>query len=496
MALLMTATLAVYFLLLIAVAMRSKGRTGNEMFFRAGRQSPWWMVSFGMIGSSISGVSFISVPGWVESTGMTYAQMCAGFFWGYLAVAFILLPLYYRLRLTSIYSWLGNRFGRRTHRTGAAFFLLSKLTGAAARLYLASLVIQEFLLPSTTGNTPYSLAVYMALCTTILGFIYAYTRRHGIFTIIRTDIIQTFCLLTSLVMMLIIVVSRLHLDLSGAVSTIISSPMSQVFEWEWDSPQCFWRQFLSGIFIVIVMTGLDQDMMQKNLTCRTLREAQKNMCAYGACFLPLNLLLLGLGVLLHALCSNQGITPPAEGDALLPSLVASGSLGTLITVPFTIGVVAAAFSSADSALTSLTTSCCIDVLRIEDRGLTAERQTTVRRRVHIAVCAAFLLCLLLFRLCNDTSVINAIYIMASYTYGPLLGLYAFGLATHHPVQDRLVPYICITAPVLCIIADWYAARYWGYTFGYELLMTNGGLTFMGLWIVAKCSHSSRLQHCR
>ena len=261
--------------------------------------------------------------------------------------------------------------------------------------------------------------------------------------------------------------------------------MSRVFEWDPGSPQAFWRQFSSGIFVVVVMTGLDQSMMQKNLTCKSLREAQRNMCAYGACFLPLNLLLLSLGVLLHALCAARGITPPAAGDALLPTLVADGVLGPLVVIPFTVGVVAAAFASTDSTLTALTTSCCIDLLRLEDRGLSPRRAARLRRRVHVCVVAAFLASLFLFRAAGGPNVINTIYVLVSYTYGPLLGLYAFGLATRRRPADRLVPWIVVASPVVCGLLDFAAPRLWGYTFGYELLMLNGLLTMTGLWLISR-----------
>lgn len=503
---LMFVTLAVYFLVLLTVSRRTARRTDNDTFFRASRQSPWLLVGFGMIGASISGVSFISVPGWVSSTGMTYLQMCAGFFFGYLVVAFVLLPLYYRLRLTSIYSYLGTRFDDEApqarsdgeqaknktkqarftaQRTGALFFFLSKLTCAAARLYIVVLVLRQFILPQIAEGSPADLAAFMGLSTAILLLIWVYTRRSGIFTIVRTDVLQTACLLIALVSMIIIAASRLGLDFTGTIQLVADSPMTRFFDLDAASRQNFWRQFLSGIFIVIVMTGLDQSMMQKNLTCRTLREAQKNMCAYGLSFLPLNLLLLGFGVLLYALAAQTGHAATLAGDALLPTLVADGTLGTFVIIPFSIGIVAAAFASADSALAALTTSACIDLLRVEERGLSAERQTAIRRRVHVAVCAAFLVCILLFRLLNNTSLINAIYVIASYTYGPLLGLYAFGLFTRRSVRQRAVLPVCLAAPILCAIVDAGAPHWWGYTFGYELLMLNGLLTFLGLFAASR-----------
>lgn len=316
-ALFMLVTLVTYFLLLLFISHRSshKGARGNNAFFRAGRQSPWWMVAFGMIGASISGVTFISVPGWAATTGMTYLQMCLGFIVGYVIVALVLLPLYYRLRLTSIYAYLESRFGSRTHRTGALFFVLSKLTGAAARLYLVCLVLTQFVTTPlwSDGVLPFTLTVCI-----VLLLIWLYTQRSGIQTVVRTDALQTLCLLLAAVGIIVAAMQVMHLDFSAMLSTIKESPMCRMWEWDATSRQAFWRQFLSGVFIVIVMTGLDQDMMQKNLTCRNLREAQKDMCTYGLAFLPVNALFLAMGILLYSLCAQQGLTPPASGDALLP----------------------------------------------------------------------------------------------------------------------------------------------------------------------------------
>ena len=480
-ALFMLAALLAYFLLLLYISHRTsrQGSSGNDAFFRAGRQSPWWMVAFGMVGASISGVTFISVPGWAQSTGMTYLQMCMGFIVGYAVVAFVLLPLYYRLQLTSIYSYLGERYGRSTHRTGALFFVLSKLTGAAARLYLVCLVLQQFVAAPWLGG---GLPSFLVTAAAVLLLIWLYTRRSGIQTIVRTDALQPGCLLAAACGIVWAAARAMHLDAEGVVRTISESPLSQVFEWDGASKQCFWRQFLSGVFIVVVMTGLDQDMMQKNLTCRSLREAQKDMCAYGLAFLPVNALFLGMGILLYAFCQQQGLQPPAAGDDLLPWLVSSGWLGTWVVVPFTIGIAAAAFSSADSALTALTTTICIDLLGMEQRGGDEVHALQVRRRVHIGVALCFLLCMTAFKLAEGGHVINTIYVMASYTYGPLLGLYAFGLFTRRGVRDRWVPWPCVLAPLACGVLDHFAPLWWGYQFGYELLMLNGLLTFGGLWL--------------
>lgn len=477
----MLATLLAYFFILLVISRHSstQGAQGNNAFFRAGRQSPWWMVAFGMIGASISGVTFISVPGWAANTGMTYLQMCLGFIVGYIVVAIVLLPLYYRLKLTSIYAYLGTRFGKRTHRTGALFFVLSKLTGAAARLYLVCVVLAQFV---TTPLLRDGIVPFALTACAVLLLIWLYTHQSGIQTVVRTDALQTACLLLAAVGIVVAAMHTMQLNWQGAINTIAESPMCRMWEWDVTSKQAFWRQFLSGVFIVVVMTGLDQDMMQKNLTCRNLREAQKDMCCYGLAFLPVNALFLGMGILLYSLCAQQGITPPATGDELLPWLVSSGTLGQWVIIPFTIGIVAAAFSSADSAMTALTTTICVDLLGISEENEQQTHAETLRRLVHIAVAVAFALCILIFKVVGNDNILNAIYVMASYTYGPLLGLYAFGLFTKQHIDDRFTPYICLAAPLICGLLDHYAPLWWGYSFGYELLMLNGLLTFGALWI--------------
>lgn len=479
----MLATLVLYFLLLLFISHLSKQKgaaRGNNAFFRAGRQSPWWMVAFGMIGASISGVTFISVPGWAASTGMTYLQMCLGFIVGYIIVAFVLLPLYYRMKLTSIYTYLNTRFGYYSHHTGALFFVLSKLTGAAARLYLVCIVLCQFVVTPLFGQ---GLLPFTATAAIVLLLIWLYTRQNGIQTVVRTDALQTLCLLLAACGIAVIAAQKLNLSIGQTWQTIKDSPMCYMWQWDMSSKQAFWRQFLSGIFIVIVMTGLDQDMMQKNLTCRSLRDAQKDMCCYGLAFLPVNALFLGLGILLYTLCQQQGIEPPANGDELLPWLVSSGELGSWVIVPFTIGIVAAAFSSADSAMTALTTTICFDLLGMKEKEEQNAHEQRVRKIIHLLVAVAFVICIVLFKVVGNDNVLNAIYVMASYTYGPLLGLYAFGLTTRTEVKDKAVPYICLASPILCGLLDHYAPIWWGYTFGYELLMLNGMLTFAALYCV-------------
>ena len=449
-----------YFVVLFGISHLTSRKANNDMFYRANRKAPWYMVAFGMIGASISGVTFVSVPGMVLTSQMTYLQMCLGFIVGYLVIAFVLLPLYYRLQLTSIYTYLGQRLGNRSYQTGAWFFLLSKMVGASVRFYVVCIILQQFVFE------PAGISFIVNVVGMVL-LIWLYTRRGGIGTLVFTDTFQTICLFTALVLIILEAVDQLHLSVGEAVSAIADSEMSRIFVFDnWVSPQNFWKQFLSGAFIAIVMTGLDQDMMQKNLTCKTLKDAQKDMCTYGVAFVPANLLFLALGILL-----TMTLRTELKGDELLPTFVQ----GTYAVYLFVLGIVAASFSSADSALTSLTTCFCVDIRRQPDNEL-------LRKRMHVMMCFIFVLFILLFRAVNSTSLIDAVYTLASYTYGPLLGLFAFGLFTHQQPKDRLVPYICIASPLICYVLNIATQHIWNYRFGYELLMLNGLLTFMGLWL--------------
>jgi len=466
-------TILVYFGVLLTISKLTSGKhTDNDAFFRGNRQSPWYIVSFGMIGASLSGVTFVSVPGMVRYIDMTYMQTCIGFFFGYIVIALVLLPLYYRLNLTSIYSYLGQRFGRHSYKTGASFFLLSKMLGAAARLYLVCLILQHYVFAAY--GVPFAAT---AIGTVIL--IWLYTRRSGIRTIVWTDSLQTFCLLAALALIIYNVMNILDLNLSQTIDTIRNSEHSRIFVFDdWQSKQNFFKQFFSGIFITIVMTGLDQDMMQKNLSCRNLHEAQKNMYCYGISFVPVNLLFLSLGILLLIAAPQLGIELPSKGDDILPLFAAEGYLGPTVLVLFTIGIIAAAFSSADSALAALTTSFCIDILGTEKQ--TEQKAAATRRKVHLLICTAFVACILAFEAIGSQSVIDTIYVLASYTYGPLLGLFVFGLFTKKIPTDRFVPYVAIASPVVCYLIDRGIFTATGYKFGYEMLMLNGLLTFMGL----------------
>ena len=459
-----------YFAILFGISRLTSKKADNSTFYRANRRAPWYMVAFGMIGASISGVTFVSVPGMVLTSQMTYLQMCLGFIVGYLVIAFVLLPLYYRLNVTTIYTYLGQRLGQRSYLTGASFFLLSKMTGAAVRFYVVCIILQQFVF--SPAGIPFAVNVVVMVL-----LIWLYTRRGGIGTLVFTDSFQTLCLFTALILIILSVIDQMHLSVSEAITTIANSEMSRVFVFDdWMSPHNFWKQFLSGVFVAIVMTGLDQDMMQKNLTCKTLRDAQKDMCTYGMAFVPANLLFLALGVLL-TMVVGTGL----KGDEMLPTFiqsVADTHLLPLTTYLFIIGIVAASFSSADSALTSLTTCFCVDILQQPDNE-------SLRKKIHVVMCGFFMLFILLFRQLNSTSLIDAIYILASYTYGPLLGLFVFGLFTKKQPNDRLVPYICIVSPLLCYALDMVAQRLWDYHFGYELLMLNGLLTFVGLYFTRK-----------
>lgn len=462
-------TLLVYFGALLVLSRLTTRHSSNDTFYRGNRQSPWPLVAFGMVGASISGVTFISVPGMAVTTQFTYLQMCLGFAVGYVVVAFVLLPVYYRLNLTTIYSYLQTRLGQQAYKTGAGFFLLSKILGSAVKFGVICMVLQRFVLDAL--HIPFALTVVL-----MMGLIWLYTRRGGIKTLVFTDTFQTFCMFAALLLIIWQVNGALHYSLSDSLRAIAADEHSRIFVWDdFISRQNFWKQFLSGIFVVVVMTGLDQDMMQKNLTCKGLREAQKDMCSYGLAFFPANLLFLALGVLLMQLAAQQGSLLPALTDDLLPLFAASGRLGTAVVVFFTIGIVAASFSSADSALTALTTTWCVDI---------AERphDERLRRRTHVLMAVAFAAMILIFNAVNTTSVIDAIYTLCSYTYGPLLGLFAFALFTRYQVRGWWVPWVCIISPVICWAVSLLTQQTTGYEMGYERLMLNGALTFVGLFI--------------
>lgn len=474
--------IAVYFGMLMFVSyLTSRKGAGNDEFFRANKSSKWYVVAVAMIGTSISGVTFVSVPGMVRGLDMTYMQMVLGFFFGYLVIAYVLLPLYYRLNLTTIYGYLDQRYGPKSYKTGAWFFLISKIVGAAARLYLVAFILQSLVFD--TWGVPFVVTV-----TGIILVIWLYSHKSGIKTIIWTDWLQTILFLTTLVLIVWQVSSRLDLNFGGMVQVIRESPHSRIFVFDdWASTQNFFKQFFSGMFITIVMTGLDQDQMQKNLTIRTLKDAQKNVVSYGLAFAPINFLFLCLGVLLLVFAAQYNIVLPEVSDNILPVL-ASEHMGPVVLGIFNVGVVAAAFSSADSALTALTTSFCVDILDMKAISQSKEQEkkdVSTRRWVHIGMSVVFVLIILLIEAIGSDSIITAIYKLASYTYGPLLGLYFFGLYSKVKPMDRYVPYVAIAAPVLCFIIEIAMLQLFDYKVGYELLLMNGLITGLGLWAISK-----------
>lgn len=466
-------------LMLISYLTSRKG-SDNDTFFRANRQSKWYVVAFAMIGTSISGVTFISVPGWVRTIDMTYMQMVFGFFAGYLVIAFILLPLYYKLNLTTIYGYLESRFGRNSYKTGAWFFLLSKIVGAAARLYLVAFILQSLVFK----------AMGVPFIVTVIGIIliiWLYSYKSGIKTIIWTDWLQTLLFITALVLIVWQLASRMGLDFGGIVTAVRESPHSRIFEFDsWSSTQNFFKQFFSGMFITIVMTGLDQDQMQKNLTCKNLKDAQKNVISYGFAFAPINFLFLSLGVLILLFAQQNNIMLPDVADNILP-MIASEYLGSFTLGIFIVGIVAAAFSSADSALTALTTSFCVDILDMKNSNGSKEiekENIRTRRFTHVVISVVFVAIIMIIHSIGSDSIINAIYRIASYTYGPLLGLYMAGLYTKLKPMDKLVPYIAIAAPILCYGLELVMINVYNYKMGYEMLLINGALTVLGLWIIS------------
>ncbi len=474
-----------YFLMLILISyLTSRGSSDNHSFFMAKRQSPWYLIAIGMIGTSISGVTFISVPGWVEARSMSYMQTVFGFLLGYTVISFVLMPMYYKLNLISIYTYLEKRFGTASYKTGSAFFLLSRTIGSGFRLYLAAMVMHQFV------TSPFGIPFWLTVAITI-GLIWSYTFKGGVKTIIWTDLIQTLCLITTLVMTLYIIGDRLGLDIGGIVRTVSESPKSQIFFFEngWGDAKNFFKQFLAGASICIVMSGLDQDIMQKNLTVKTLRGAQINMMSYGALLAFINLLFLVLGILLFMYAKQNGIAIPVVNgtprtDLLFPTIALNYST-PLIGVLFFLGLLASTYASADSALTSLTTAFCIDFLGFQKKETQEEKTHTTRTLVHLGFSVLLFFIIILFYIINDSSVIEAIYKAAGYTYGPLLGLFAFGFLTKKKIRDHLAPYICIASPILTYIINQNSEAWFnGYIFDFEILILNGLITFVGLWAIS------------
>ncbi|MGF7217720.1 SSS family transporter [Spirosoma lacussanchae] len=468
--------LVAYFGMLIAVSFYTARGADTTTFFTANRQSPWWLVAFGMIGTSLSGVTFISVPGAVGKIGFSYFQVVLGYIIGYLVIGTVLMPLYYRLNLISIYGYLEKRFGFWSYKTGAGFFLLARTVGSAVRLYVAAGVLQIALFDGL--GIPFGVSVLITI-----GLIWVYTFKGGVKTIILTDSLQTIFLVTAVILTIYLISQELGLSFGGLVQTVQDSSMSQVFYWDANDPKNFFKQFISGIFIAIVMTGLDQDLMQKNLTCKNIGEAQKNMFWFTFTMVIVNFLFLSLGVLLYQYAQREGIAIPTRTDDLYPQL-ALNHLGLVVGITFLLGITAATYASADSALTALTTSFCVDFMNVEARP-EAER-SRIKHIVHIGFSLLFYVVIIVFRQLNSKEVITAVFDIAGYTYGPLLGLYAFGIFSKRPVLDWVVPFICLASPVLTYIVNENSAAWFnGYQFGFERLLLNGLFTFVGLWAVSR-----------
>ncbi len=465
-----------YFLILITISWLTSRGSSDGDFYNANRQSPWYLVAFGMIGASLSGVTFISVPGEVGNSNFFYFQVVLGYLVGYFIIAKVLLPLYYKLNLISIYSYLEQRFGFWSYKSGAFFFLLSRIIGSSFRLFLVASVLQISFFDAF--NLPFWVSV---LVTIIL--IWLYTFKGGIKTIVWTDALQTGFMIASVIISIWFVKSQLDWSFGDLVSNIANDPRSEIFNWEWHSGRNFFKQFFAGAFIAIVMTGLDQDMMQKNLTCRSLEDAQKNMFWFCVVLVVVNFLFLSMGLMLFQYSEVIGISIPARTDHLFPQL-AINEFSTLGAVVFLLGITAAAYSSADSALTAMTTSFCVDFLGFKPENYSEKKN--LRKIVHLGFSAALFVVILIFQAINDQSVITAVFVAAGYTYGPLLGLFTFGIFTKYYLKDQWVPLVCLASPVISYLININSeALLGGYKFGFEILILNGILTFVGLFLIRK-----------
>jgi SSS family transporter len=471
-----------YFLVLVGISWLTSRNADTQAFFTANRKSPWFLVAFGMVGATLSGVTFISVPGEVGNSAFSYLQFVFGNIVGYWLVAGILLPLYYRLNLVSIYSFLDQRFGNSSYKTGSFFFLISKLIGAAFRLYLVATVLQIAFFDAF--DIPFSITVVVTI-----ALIWVYTFKGGIKTIVWTDTLQTLFLVSAVIFTIISISRSLNLDFFTLAERISAEPSSKIFFWDWRSGNNFFKQFFAGMFITIVMVGMDQDMMQKNLTCKNKKEAQKNMVVFSLSFLVAVFLFLCLGVLLYVFASETGIQIPENTDDLYP-LIALNHLSLTVGIAFLMGITAAAYSSADSALTALTTSFSIDFLKIDRYEETQRRR--IKKRAHLLFSILLVAVILAFRAISNESVVVAVFTVAGYTYGPILGLFVFGMYTKRSVKDKWVPVVAVISPVLCYFISTYSEiLFHGYKFGFELLILNGLITLLGLWIISEKKYDKK-----
>jgi Na+/proline symporter len=476
--------IAAYFAILFAVSAFTKGKGDNATFFSANRSSSWYMVAFGMIGTSLSGLTFISVPGQVGAQKFHYFAVVLGYILGYTAIATILLPLYYRLNLVSIYGYLEKRLGRAAFKTGASFFLLSRTLGSGARFFLALSVLQLAVFDPL--GVPFWVSVLIGL-----ALIWVYTFQGGVKTIIVTDTLQTACMLGCLLLSLFLIAGELSQPLPALFSNVLKAPTFEIFDQNPNSPQFWVKQVLSGAFIAIVMTGLDQDMMQKNLTCRSLKDAQLNMFSFTAILVVVNFLFLVLGGALLLLAQAKNIPLPPRPDDIFPT-IALQHLGTAAQIVFVLGIIAATYASTDSALTALTTSFSLDILEIQQAPPARAAQT--RNWVHIGATLAMFVVVLIFRQSTSGSLLGVVFKLAGYTYGPLLGMFSFGMLTRRTLHPSwIAPVICIASPLICLAAEFYTTQHpAGYQFGFELLLLNAALVFSGLFLFSRQAESTAI----
>jgi len=465
-----------YFSILVIVSLLTSRKADSQTFFTGNRKSPWYLVAFGMVGTALSGVTFVSVPGEVGNSAFSYLQFIFGNIVGFWIVATVLLPLYYRLNLVSIYTFLEQRFGYYSHKTGSFFFLISKLIGAAFRLFIVAVVLQIGFFDAF--NIPFGLTVAVTI-----SLVWVYTFKGGVKTIIWTDTLQTIFLISAVIFTIAAITKNLEWNATTLINQISSDSNSQIFFWDWRSGNNFFKQFIAGMFVTIVIVGMDQDMMQKNLTCKNIKDAQKNMIVFSFAFLATVFLFLCLGALLYIYADKSGIAIPENTDDLYP-LLALNYLGLPVAIAFLLGIIAAAYSSADSALTALTTSFSVDFLNIEKYE---ERKIQkIKRWSHLMFSILLILIILLFKAINNESIVVAVFRVAGYTYGPILGLFVFGMYSTRRVTDKWVPVVAVVSPVICYFISKYSEIIFdGYQFGFELLILNGALTICGLWLISK-----------
>lgn len=467
-----------YFVFLFIISWYTARNADSQSFFVGEKKSKWYIVAYGMIGTSLSGVTFMSVPGEVGTRGFAYFQIVLGYLLGYATIALVLLPLYYKLNLTSIYTYLQQRFGNVSYKTGSSFFLLSRTLGASLRVFLVVNVLQEFSLDEM--GVPFTVTGAVLIFMILL-----YTFKGGVKTIVWTDMIQTTCMLLAVILCVGIINHQLGYSFSEMFGKIQEKNYTQIFFWDWHDGKFFLKQFFAGMFITIVMTGLDQEMMQKNISVSTLKDAQKNMFTFSFILLIVNFIFLILGAVLFLYASEKGIAIPEHSDDLFPT-IALHYLGPAAGLIFIIGLISALYPSADGALTALTTSFCVDIIGMKERTDWTEKQKTIiRYTVHFSFAFILFMCLIIFRTLNDDAIITTLFKIAGYTYGPLLGLYTFGLFTRREIKEQLVPFICIASPVICFFMNKYSKELFnGYEFGFELLIINGLIVFLGLLMIS------------